>query len=339
MWARVTALHFLLMFWWVWLAAAVLTACGEALWAGRIHRRLLASGPEGWRPLGLALLLGILSPPSRRRIFGEARALLAGGASPRTTLAYLIGAQSLLVWFLLAVLALNGPQLVIGQLVAVGAALVFLLRGTDRIPAPSWERAREAARAETSGSDTPITRAGPIGLRLAKSLADQVLSLWWPILYGLAGVGFFLALGQSDAYVSLQGSKGPLVQAANALVGLLVAFVSGAPLVGNALFGAGLWKPEFVTYTGLSAFYLGTLVMPFVLPRWFAVLGVELTRRLIPWIVAAIVVGALVAAGWWWGLDGLAGLLGVREWFEGVTHSTLRPNDVPWFHHWFAPGI
>lgn len=52
------------------------------------------------------------------------------------------------------------------------------------------------------------------------------------------------------------------MQLGNGGRGFLLAYVTGAPLVGNALFAAGLWRPEFVTYAGLSAFYLGTLVMP-----------------------------------------------------------------------------
>ena len=169
------------------------------------------------------------------------------------------------------------------------------------------------------------------------SLGGQVYSLWWPLLFGLLGVGFFLALGQSPGYLSLQGTRGPLVQLGNGGVGLLVAYVTGAPLVGNALFAAGLWKAQFVSYAGLSAFYLGTLVMPFALPRYFALLGVELGKKVLVWLVVAILAGALAATAWWWGLDWLAGILGVRDLFEAFTHSTLRPNDVPWFHHWFQP--
>ncbi len=126
---------------------------------------------------------------------------------------------------------------------------------------------------------------------------------------------------------------------ANAAVGLLLAWVPGAPLVGNALFAAGLWKAEFVTYAGLSAFYLGTLVMPFAFARYLALFGVELGRRVLGWLLVAILAGALAATAWWWWLDWLAGIVGVREWFEAFTASTLRPNDVPWFHQWFAPGI
>ena len=129
------------------------------------------------------------------------------------------------------------------------------------------------------------------------------------------------------------------MQLGNAAVGLLLAWMTGAPLVGNALFAAGLWKAEFLTYAGLSAFYLGTLVMPFAFPRYLVLFGVELGRRVLIWLVVAILAGALAATAWWWGLDWLAGLVGLREWFEAFTASTLRPNDVPWFHHWFAPGI
>lgn len=202
-----------------------------------------------------------------------------------------------------------------------------------------------AADAENPGGPppasgpAPIARSGPSWLRPLTSVAGQAWSLWWPLLFGSLGVGFFLALGQSEAYVSLQGTRGPLIQGGNAGVGLLVGYVTGAPLVGNALFASGLWKAQFVTYAGLSAFYLATLVMPFTLPRYYELFGSVLARRLLWWIVGGILAGALLATAWWWGLDGLAGLVGVREWVEVVTDSTLRPSDVPWFHHWFAPEL
>lgn len=335
-WAEMTAVHFLLMFWWIWLAAVVLTALSESFWVEGRRRRLLERPDEGGRTVWLALQLGFLSPPSRRRIFRQAKELLAAGVSPAGVLAYLVSAQTVLVWMLLTIVALNGPQPALGQLVAVAAALGALLWGATRLPDGLWAEARERARA--SLGDSPLARTGPVWLRPLKSVAGQAYSLWWPLLFGTAGVGFFLALGQSPGYLSLQGTKGPLVQAGNAGVGLLVAYVTGAPLVGNALVAAGLWKAQFLSYAGLSAFYLGTLVMPFALPRYFDLFGPGLGKKILWWLVGAILVGALAATAWWWGLHGLAGALGLQDAFHALTDSTLRPNDVPWFHHWFAPG-
>ena len=340
-WASLSGRHFTIMFWWLWVLAIAATALSESFLAAGRRRRLLERPDHGWRTIWLAVLLGIVSPPSRGRIFRQAKELLARGVSPAGVMAYLVAAQSLLIWLALLIVGLNGPQPVIGQVVAVAAALTVLTYGLRRTPQQLWDQAREAAAAEfpEAGRRPPTVPPGPVWARPAVSVAGQAYSLWWPFLFGLLGVGFFLALGQSSAYVSLQGSKGPLVQVGNAGVGLLLAWVTGAPLVGNALFAAGLWKAEFVTYAGLSAFYLGTLVMPFVLPRYYGLLGVELAKQVLGWLVAAILVGALVATIWWWGLDWLAGLVGLREWFEAFTASTLRPNDVPWFHHWFAPGL
>ncbi|MFQ5691228.1 MAG: hypothetical protein ACE5HQ_13265 [Gemmatimonadota bacterium] len=340
-WAKLTGGHFLFMFWWLWVLALAATAIGESFLVEGRRRRLLDSPTEGWKTIGLAVLLGIVSPPSRTRVFRQAKELLARGVSPAGMMAYLVSAQSLLLWFAFLVVGLNGPQPVIGQAVAVAALLAVLVWGVRRIPVRLWDRAREAAMREFPDATRrpPAAAPGPLWARPALSLGGQVYSLWWPFLFGLLGVGFFLALGQSVAYVSLQGSKGPLVQLGNAGVGLLLAYVMGAPLIGNALFAAGLWKAEFVTYAGLSAFYLGTLVMPFAWPRYYGLLGVELGKKVLGWLVVAILAGALAATAWWWGLHGLAGLVGVREWFEAFTASTLRPNDVPWFHHWFAPGI
>ena len=335
-WASLTAGHFAVMFWWIWMAAVALTALSEVFYFDTWRRRLLERPNDGWRTLWLAGLLGVLSPPSRDRIFQQAKELLARGVSPAGVMTYLVTAQALLIWMLFFIIALDGPQPVIGQIVAVGAVLAVLAYGVRRTPDRLWASARDSAARELAGTvESPIARKGPVWARLGMSLGGQGYSLWWPMLVGLLGVGFFLALGQSPGYLSLQGTRGPLVQLGNGGVGLLLAYVTGAPLVGNALFAAGLWKAEFVTYAGLSAFYLGTLVMPFVLPRYFALFGVQLGKMVLVWLVAAILAGAMVATAWWWGLDWLAGVVGLRDAFETLIHSTLRPNDVPWFHHWF----
>ena len=337
-WALMTAGHFLIMFWWLWLGAVVLTAVSETWIIDRWEQRLIENPDNGWRTIAISALLGVLSPPSRARIFRRAQALLAGGVAPTGVLAYIVSAQSVLIWMLFLIVMLNGLQPVIGQLVAVAAVLVAIRYALRWTPRRLWDAARRRAGDEL-GERVAAGLPGPAALRFLKSLAGQAYSLWWPLLFGTLGIGFFLALGQSPGYLSLQGSRGPLLQLANAALGLVLAYGTSAPLVGNALFAAGLWKPEFVTYAGLSAFYLGTLVMPFVLPRYFALFGVDLGRRVALLLVVAIIVAALAVTAWWWGLDWLAGLLGVRDWFESFTASTLRPSSVPWFHHWFAPGL
>jgi hypothetical protein len=335
-WAIFSGRHFLVMFWWIWVSAVVLTAVAESVLAAPVRRRLVEGADRGWRSLALAIVLGVLSPPSRTRIFRQARELLAGGVSPRAVMAYLVSAQTLLLWLLLFIVELDGPQPMIGQLVAVGVVLAVLAYGVGRIPHASWEAARrEASEEQGRGDSAPRRPAHALPARLGLSVVGQAYSLWWPMLFGLAGIGFFLALGQSDAFVSIQGNRGPLIQIGNAAVGLLLAYLTGAPLVGNALIAAGLWKAQIVTYAGLSAFILGTTLNPFVLPRYYALLGVELGKRILIWLGVGILLGALAATAWWWGLDWLAGAVGLRDWFETLSQSTLRPSDVPWFHHWF----
>ncbi len=338
-WATVTGRHFIFMLWWVWALAVVLTTLSESFFFDTWRRRVLAAGNDGWRTVMLASLLGVLSPPSRGRIFAQAKELLAHGVNPAGVMAYLVSAQTLFIWLLFFIVELNGPQPMLGQFVAVATAVTVLVYGLRRTPQSMWDAARQSATQDLAqrGDTPPIARRGPALRRLGLSLGGQVYSLWWPLLFGLVGIGFFLALGQSPGYLSLQGTKGPLVQFGNAGVGLLVAYVTGAPLVGNALIAAGLWKAQFVSYAGLSAFYLGTLVMPFTLHRYFALLGVDLGKKVLMWLVVAILAGALAATAWWWSLDWLLGTVGVRDWFETFTKSTMRPNDVPWFHHWFRP--
>ena len=78
-WATVTGRHFLFMFWWIWVLAALATALSESFLIEGRRRRLLEHPAEGWRTVRLAALLGVLSPPSRRRIFQQAKEMLAGG--------------------------------------------------------------------------------------------------------------------------------------------------------------------------------------------------------------------------------------------------------------------
>ena len=342
LWARRVFLHTAFLFWWIWLAAVALTAVSESWWLEGRRRRLLERPDDGLATVWRAVQLGLLSPPSRRRIFGQARELLAEGVSRAGVLAYLVSAQSVLLWMLLFIVELDGPQPAVGQLVAVGGVLAVLCPAAARMPDRPWAEARRRARNaldREASAASPLLRTGPAWLRPLKSVAGQALSLWWPLTVGFLGAGLFLALGLSDAFVSLQGGKGPLVQAGNAVVGLVLAYVTGAPMIGNALVAAALWKAHFLTYAGLAAFYLGTLVMPFALPRYLEVFGGRLGMRILAWLAGAVLVGALAATAWWSGLHGLAGLLGLQDAFHALTDSTLAPNPVPWFHHWFAPGL
>ena len=207
-WATLTGGHFIFMFWWILGLAVVLTALSESFWVRGRLRRLLERPDDGWGTVWRAVVLGVLSPPSRSRMFLQARELLASGVSPAGVMAYLVSAQALFIWLLVLIVELNGPQPVIGQVVAVGAALAVLLYGLRRTPERLWRAARESAAKELPHTVTPpIARRGPVWARLPMSLVGQVYSLWWPMVFGLLGVGFFLALGQSTAYISLQGSK------------------------------------------------------------------------------------------------------------------------------------
>ena len=93
-WATVSGLHFLVMFWWIWASAVVVMAVAESVLAAPVRQRLVEGVDRGWRSLALAIVLGVLSPPSRNRIFRQARELLAGGVSPRAVMVYLFSAQT-----------------------------------------------------------------------------------------------------------------------------------------------------------------------------------------------------------------------------------------------------
>ena len=199
---------------------------------------------------------------------------------------------------------LIGVQLALGQVAAGGAGILVLSWGVNRMPDGLWEKARTRAResfsSEDQDQDLLFTRKEGSGKqRIWTSIKGQLYSLWAPLLYGFFGLGFFLTLGFSDAAFSFWDSRGVLSQMGNPVLGLSFAYVMGAPLVGNVLIAAGLWKGLFVTYAGISAFYLGPILMPYSIYRYYDLFGRELAYRVIFWLVIAILVGALTATAWW----------------------------------------
>ncbi len=99
-WAMLTGRHFIFMFWWIWGLAVVLTALSESFWVRGQLQRLLERPDDGWGTVWRAVALGVLSPPSRSRMFRQARELLARGVGPAGVMAYLVAAQTLFIWLL-----------------------------------------------------------------------------------------------------------------------------------------------------------------------------------------------------------------------------------------------
>jgi len=341
--AWVALIHILVTFGFITALAFLLSAFSEAYWVGGLRTKLLDHPNEGGYTVWRAVLFGIASLPVRKRIFAQAKELLIRNVSKAGVLVYLFSAQSILLFMLLFITELNGPQPALGLLVAVAVGILLLSWLVRFLPDDQWKAIRKRAEVtfRENGEETLLFTglSGSAWQRLRKSLSGLIRSLWAPILYGCLGIGLFLAWGYTDAAFSLQESRGVLSQVINTGAGLVFSFTLGAPLIGNAMFAAGMWKGLFITYSGLIAFYMGTMVMPFTIHRYFDLFGYESGRKIIKWLITAIVTGALATTAWWWGLDSLAELLGIRDWIESIIHSTLRPNDVPWFHRWFAPGL
>ena len=58
-WATVSGGHFLIMFWWIWASAVVVTAVAESVLAAPVRRRLVEGVDRRWRSLALAIALGM----------------------------------------------------------------------------------------------------------------------------------------------------------------------------------------------------------------------------------------------------------------------------------------
>ncbi|MEX0771503.1 MAG: hypothetical protein WD035_12260 [Balneolaceae bacterium] len=176
----------------------LLTGLSEAYWIDGLRRDLLDHPDEGRSTVWKAMKLGFASAPSRRRIFAQAKELLAEGVSRAGVLAYLFSAQSICIFILIFIMELIGVQLALGQLVAGGAGILMLAWGVNRMPDDLWKKARTRARESFNSEDRALLftqEEGSGKQRIWTSIKGQLYSLWAPLLYGFLGLGFFLALG------------------------------------------------------------------------------------------------------------------------------------------------
>lgn len=328
-WA-LTLTHALVMFPYITIPPFLISPLLQTFAQDGARRRLLEKSDSGFWS---AVWLGICSPPGRSKIFREAAGLLAAGVSPSAVIAYLISAHSLLVYFAFLIAALNGPQPVLG--LALGALLSMgLLRWVlGRMGAEAWDAPRREARGVHVEAGDPS--APGVVHRLLKTFLGDLASLWWPLVLGSFLGAVVAAWGLTDVFFSIQGSHGVFEQIGSTVVGLLLAYVSGVPPVGNVYLAGWLWKAEFFTYAGLMAFYLGVLVTPFALPRYAELFGRELGWKVVRRIAAVVLVSALAVTAFWYGLDAILHAVGLAEPIESLMDSTIEPSAVPWFHTLF----
>ncbi len=325
-----TVTHAVVMFPYLTIPPFFISPLLQAIGRDAARGRLLQN-PDGswWR----AVWLGVCSPPGRSKVFREAQGLLAAGVSPANVIAYLVAAHSLVVYMPLLIVALSGPQPVIG--LALAALLtIFVMRYTLRgIRGAEWDKARLLLRGFTPGAATSAS-PGWVGAA-ARNLAGDIASVWWPLVLGATLGAVVAAWGLSDAFVSVQGNNGVGPQVVSAFAGLLLAYVSGVPPVGNAYLGAWLWKAEFFGYAGLMAFYLGVLITPFALPRYAELFGRELGWRIVQRLALAILAAALAVTAFWYALDWVFHAVGLGAPIESLIDSTIKPTPIPWFHTLF----
>lgn len=328
----VTVMHALVMFPYIVMPPFFISPLLQAFGRAPARQRLLER-PDGgpWR----AVWLGICSPPGRSKIFREAQGLFAHGVEPSNVLAYLVSAHALVVYFPLLIVALNGPQPVLGLVLSALLSIALVRAFLRGIPPHEWSSARE--RLGRSEVPPPVER-GPGRSRAAlTAFLGDLYSLWWPLLFGVTLGAVIAAWGFTDAFFSIQGDKEVPAQILSAVVGLLAASVSGVPPVGNVYPAAFLWKTEFFTYAGLMAFYLGVLVTPLALPRYAHLFGRELAWKVVSRLTAALLLSALAVTAFWYALDWLLHAVGLAGPIERFIGSTIEPGDVPWFHTLFWP--
>ncbi len=331
---KLTVVHLTVMFWYLTLAPFLISPFLQVLFRDGRRTKLLHSLDRGQRSVLAAAVLGFCSPPGRSKSFADAQRLFAEGVSPLAVLTYLVSTHSLLVYFVFLIPAMNGPQPLLGLGLGGVIVVVFLAVYTRTIPAEEWEAARDRLAA-TEPAETPARNRW---LASAQHLYGDVRSLGWPLLYGLALGALVAAWGLGSGFFSIAGDRGAIAQLGNAVAGVTMAAAFMVPSVGNVLVGGWLWKAEFFTYSGLMAFYMGVLTKPFAYREYRRLFGRRLGRRVYGAMALSIIVSAGAITSFWYGIDGLAGAIGVREWAEGVLGSTIRPSAVPWFHTLFQGG-
>lgn len=328
-WA-LTLTHALAMFPYVTIPPFLISPLLQTFARDRARRRVLErSNGSPWR----AVWLGMCSPPGRGKIFREAEGLLASGVSPLNVLAYLVGAHSLLAYFVFLIAALNGPQPVLGLAMSALVCIVLLSFLLRAIPAHEWRAAMgrglsvaRSTQGTTSSSGVP---------RFMRNLLGDLASLSWPLVLGTALGAVIAAWGLTELFFAVPGAEGVAGQVLSAGAAVLLSYVSGVPPVGNVYPAAWLWKAEFFTYAGLMAFYLGVLVTPFALPRYADLFGRRLAWKVAWRLGLVVVVSSLLVTAFWYGLDWALHASGFAEPIEALIDSEVKPSPIPWFHRLF----
>jgi uncharacterized membrane protein YraQ (UPF0718 family) len=305
--------------------------------------------PGADRPSVLsAVALGITGPPDWRSNLDTFQHLLRRKVPPATAFAYLISSYNLTIYFFLLIMVNNGPQIILGQVIAVLLMIAFVQVGFSWfIPQAMWAQAPSgaadgppvevagAAQAWKARITSPRGWLGALGY-----LLRDVKVLVIPILIGVFIGGFVAAWGYTDSFFDLRLGGGVLGQLLNAVIGPILGIVTFMVPVLNIFVASWLWKTDFLAYAGLVGFFLATVLHPDAVGAYRRLFGRALTLRIVLILLGAVALAALLVTAMWYVLAGLASLFGVRTFIErSILTSSITPSPVPWFHELLRPTI
>lgn len=217
-------------------------------WLQVIHGR---SGPV---PILAAAGFGLTTSPGRHAIERNFSHLVAVGAPLTALVAYLISSHGLTVYYLLMLGPLLGKDVLLSHI--LGGVVIFLVASLclclvfRKIPEPS---------------EPPVNMdfaRPPLRLdRLSRIVRSELRAVGFLSLYGLLLGGVIAAWGLSPWHVApatLWGS-GITAQGVNAILGLVVSFLTSMSPVASLFVGTYIWKVG-IAHAGLVSFFFGSLI-------------------------------------------------------------------------------
>ena len=306
--------HVFRMMYWVWVPGLLMWGL-LALKAHNPLRRRTLEAQEPLHAVVAALGMGATHSPRRSTALATAGELLRAGAAPATVMAYLIATHTMVVYYIAFLTLLLGIEFAAGQV--VGALFMTALMAiTCRyvIPSELWEAARQQGRTASnpySGNPADTAIGGRLhasGLavpieggwvELVRILGREVRFFLGPLIIGVLLGGFILAGGLEPWWVEgayLLGG-GWAADVLNALAAPFIAALVWLGPVANLPVASNLFKSSALTYPGLVAFLLASVIHPRNIIFYRKTFGLRLSWYLVGAFFSSTVLSGLLVTG------------------------------------------